>query len=68
MIKEEIIWIKLNFNGIYYRNDYIEIVEGNEVFKRDNKSRNQNSNPDRFKVRMPTKISDPEDGSGYGGG
>lgn len=66
-IKGDIAWIKLDSNGLYYRSDYIEIIEDNEVYIKPNKNK-QDLKSGKFKVRNPTEISDPEDGPGYGGG
>ena len=65
LIKENIAWIKLDSSGLYYRSEYIEVIEDNEIL---NPKKKKNSKSEKFKVRSPTEISDPEDGPGYGGG
>lgn len=67
LIKEDAAWIKLDSNGLYYRSDYIEVIERYEATIKSNKKK-KGLKLGKFKVRRPTEISDPEDGPGYGGG
>jgi hypothetical protein len=67
LIKGDIAWIKLDSNGLYYRSEYIEVVEDNKTYIKLNK-KEKGLKSGKFKVRSPTEISDPEDGPGYGGG
>jgi len=66
LIKEDSAWIKLDSNGLYYKSDYIEIIEVNRIHIKQNTVKGSKS--EKFKVRSPVEISDPEDGPGYGGG
>ena len=66
LIKEDSVWVKLDSNGLYYRSDYIEVIEGNRIHIKQNNVKSSKSK--KFKVRNPIEISDPEDGPGYGGG
>ncbi len=67
LIKEDTAWVKLDSNGLYYRSDYIEVIEGNEAYNGSNKKK-KSLKSGEFKVNIPIEISDPEDGPGYGGG
>jgi hypothetical protein len=66
LIKENIAWIMLDSNWLYYRSDYIEVIEGNETDIKPKKR--QKLKLGKFKVATPTEISDNADGPGYGGG
>jgi hypothetical protein len=66
LIKDNFAWIKLDSNGLYYRSDYIEVIENIEADKRPKMKKSIKS--EKFKVTTPTEISDPADGPGYGGG
>lgn len=66
LIKEDGAWIKLDSNGLYYKSDYIEVIEGSEIYVKPKKKKGLKSG--KFKVKTPTEISDPADGPGYGGG
>jgi hypothetical protein len=66
LIKEDTAWIKLDSNGLYYRSEYIEVIEDNETYIRPKKK--QKLKIEKFKVTTPTEISDHADGPGYGGG
>lgn len=67
IIKEDSVWIKLDSSGLYYRNDYIEIIEGNEAYIKSNKNKKRLKSG-KFGVVNSTIISDHADGPGYGGG
>ncbi|MGB9936327.1 MAG: DUF2098 family protein [Methanobacterium sp.] len=67
VINEKTVWIKLNSTGLLYKSDYIEIVENLNGLK-SKKFIKRRLRSDKFKVRKPTQITDPEDGPGYGGG
>lgn len=67
LVKEEIAWIKLDSSGLYYRSDYIEVVEGNNALKSDKPNRLKMKSGE-FKVKIPVEISETTDGPGVGGG
>jgi hypothetical protein len=67
MIKEEIAWIKLDSNGLYYRSEYIEVIGANGIIKQD-KPKKIKSKLEKFKIEIPVEISDTTDGPGVGGG
>lgn len=64
--KDNTAWIKLDSSGLYYRSDYIEIVECKEYIKSNKRQRRKKS--EQFKVRIPIVISEVTDGPGVGGG
>jgi len=62
------VWIKIDKSGLYYRSEYIEVVEGKDAYinqKKLNKSKNK---PNKFDIEIPVEISDTTDGPGVGGG
>lgn len=67
VIKGKIAWIKLNSSGLYYRSDYIEVVDGNGYIK-PKKPKRLKSKSEKFKIEIPVEISDTTDGPGVGGG
>ena len=67
LVKEDNAWIKLDSNGLYYRSDYIEVIENNGAYTNSNKKK-KGSKSGKFGVINPTIISDHADGPGYGGG
>jgi hypothetical protein len=67
LVKEDIIWIKLDSSGLYYRSDYIEVIENNEAYMKPDKKKNR-LRSGKFDVTNPAVISDHADGPGYGGG
>jgi hypothetical protein len=67
LIKEEIAWIKLDSSGLYYRSDYIAVIEGKNA-PINPKSNRRKSKSRQFKVKIPVEISDTNDGPGVGGG
>lgn len=68
LIKGDNAWIKFDSNGMYYRSDFIEIIDGNGVYKKVKKVKRVKSKSDRFKIQIPVEISDSSDGPGVGGG
>jgi hypothetical protein len=68
LIKEEIAWIKLDSIDLYYRSDYIEVIESKNTIIKQNKSNRFKSKSRQFKVKIPVEISDTTDGPGVGGG
>ena len=68
IFKENIAWIKLDSADLYYRSDYIEVIEGKNLFTRSKKVRKTQLKPDQFKIEIPVEISDTTDGPGIGGG
>ena len=67
LVKEDVAWIKFDSNGLYYRSDYIEVIENIEVYINPNKKKKR-LKYGKFGVANPTVISDHADGPGYGGG
>ena len=67
LLKGGAAWIKLDSNGLYYRNDYIEVVENNGDYIKPNKSK-KGLKSGKFDIINLTEISDHADGPGYGGG
>jgi hypothetical protein len=67
LVKEGIAWIKLDSSGLYYRSDYIEVIEGKNALKSDKQNRLKTKSGE-FKVKIPVEISDTTDGPGVGGG
>lgn len=64
LIKDGYAWIKIDSSGLYYRNDYIEIIK----YKKQDKSIKRRSKSDHFNIEIPVEISDITDGPGVGGG
>lgn len=64
--KNGVFWIKIDTTNLYYRSDYVEIVEGKEGYVKSNKR--QKIKKEQFKVKIPVVISDTTDGPGVGGG
>jgi hypothetical protein len=64
--KNGVFWIKIDATNLYYRSDYVEIVEGKEEYERSNKR--QKIKKAGFEVEIPVVISDTNDGPGIGGG
>lgn len=67
LIKEGLAWIKLDSNGLYYRNDYIEVIEGKKGYIKQ-KSKRLKLKSGHFNIEIPVEISDTTDGPGIGGG
>jgi hypothetical protein len=67
-IKESIAWIKLDSNGLYYRYDYIEVIEGKNWYIKPKKSNKIKLKSGNFKIEIPVEISETSDGPGIGGG
>ncbi len=67
LIKEDTAWVKLDSNGLYYRIDYIEVIENKEAYIKQNKKK-KSLKPGKFGVTNQPVISDHADGPGYGGG
>ena len=64
--KNGVFWIKIDSTNLYYRSDYVEVVEGKEDYFKSNKR--QIIKKEQFKVKIPVEISDTTDGPGVGGG
>lgn len=67
LIRDEMVWIKLDSSSLYYRSDYIEVVEDIKVY-RHNKAKREKSESEKFDIEIPVEISDTTDGPGIGGG
>lgn len=59
-------WIKIDTTRLYYRSDYVEIIEGKEDYVK--LSKKQKIKKTGFEVEIPVVISDTNDGPGIGGG
>ena len=68
LIREEIAWIKLDSTDLYYRSDYIEVMEFNNDSIKTKKVNRINSKSEQFNMKIPVEISDSTDGPGVGGG
>ena len=66
LVREEIVWIKLDSSGLYYRSDYIEIISSKKDYIKQNKPKKVKS--EKFNIEIPVEISDSTDGPGVGGG
>ena len=60
-------WVKLDSNGLYYRIDYIEVIEGNKGFLK-KKTKRSKLKSEHFNIEVPVEISETSDGPGIGGG
>ena len=67
LIKEEVVWIKLDSSDLYYRNDYIEVIVDKKSYIKEKKSKIK-SKSEKFNIKIPVEISDTTDGPGVGGG
>ena len=68
-INGESAWIKLDSNGLYYRCDYIEVIEGKEnLYVKTKKVNKIKLKSGKFNIEIPVEISDTNDGPGIGGG
>lgn len=65
-LKKEMAWIRLDSNGLYYRNDYIEVIDGKNSYINPKKVNRAKS--EKFDIQIPVEISDSTDGPGVGGG
>lgn len=65
--KNGFFWIKIDTTSLYYRSDYVEIIEGKKDYERINKKQ-KTLKSGKFKVKVPVVISDTTDGPGVGGG
>ncbi len=61
-------WVKIDTSGLYYRIEYIEVIEGNDAYITRNKSKKPKNKFERFNIEIPVEISDTNDGPGVGGG
>ena len=66
VVKERIVWIKLDSNSLYYRRDYIEVIKDKKLYIKQRKSKKSKS--EKFDIEIPVEISDTTDGPGIGGG
>lgn len=62
------IWVKIDTSGLYYRSEYIEVVEGKDAYMNRNKPDRVKNNQKKFDIEIPVVISDSTDGPGVGGG
>ncbi|MGZ7160281.1 MAG: DUF2098 family protein [Methanobacterium sp.] len=69
IIKSEgLTWIKLDSNGLLYRSDYIEVIEGKRGYIKPKKSKRSKIKSKHFNIEIPVEISETSDGPGIGGG
>ncbi len=61
-------WVKIDTSGLYYRSEYIEVVEGKDAYIKPKKSKKLKNESEKFNIEIPVKISDVTDGPGVGGG
>ncbi|MEG3223974.1 MAG: hypothetical protein BME94_00230 [Methanobacteriales archaeon Met13] len=66
-VEGENTWIKIDSTGLYYRSDYLLVVEGT-VLKKVRKEQKPHEKIKKLKKITPTEISNHGDGPGYGGG
>ena len=62
------IWVKIDTSGLYYRSEYIEVVEGKDIYMNRDKHNRAKNNQKKFNIKIPVVISDTNDGPGVGGG
>ncbi len=62
------VWVKIDTSGLYYKSEYIEVVEGKDAYKNRNKPNKSKNNQKEFNIEIPVVISDTNDGPGVGGG
>jgi hypothetical protein len=68
MVEGEHVWIKMDSTGLFYRSDYLLLVDGDLDLKKNNRKLNAQEKIEKLKRIAPTEISDHGDGPGYGGG
>lgn len=61
-------WVKIDTSGLYYRSEYIEVIEGNNAYIERNKLNKLKNKSEKFEIEIPVEISDTTDGPGVGGG
>lgn len=61
-------WIQMDSTGLFYRSDYILVIEGDLNLKKNREEHNPHEKVRKLKKILPTEISDHGDGPGYGGG
>lgn len=61
-------WIKIDTSGLYYKSEYIEVIEGNNTYIERNKPNKPKNKLEKFEIEIPVEISDTTDGPGVGGG
>jgi hypothetical protein len=66
-VEGEHVWIKIDTTGLFYRSDYLLLVEG-ESLEKCAKELDPHEKIRKLKRIAPTEISDHGDGPGYGGG
>lgn len=64
----EYFWIKMDTTGLFYRSDYLLLVDEILDPKKSKQKLNVHQKIGRLKRIAPTEISDHGDGPGYGGG
>lgn len=64
---EGMVWVKLDSNGLFYRSDYIEVIEGKKGYLK-KKAKRSKLKSEHFNIEVPVEISETSDGPGIGGG
>jgi hypothetical protein len=61
-------WIKMDSTGLFYRSDYLLLIDEDLDLQNNNKELTPHEKIKKLKRISPTEISDHGDGPGYGGG
>jgi hypothetical protein len=61
-------WIKMDSTGLFYRSDYLILMDEDLDLKNNDRELNPHEKIKKIKRILPTEISDHGDGPGYGGG
>lgn len=61
-------WIKMDSTGLFYRSDYLILIDGDIDLNKKSKELKPGEKVKKLKRISPTEISDHGDGPGYGGG
>ena len=67
-VKGEHAWIKMDSTGLFYRSDYLILIDGDMDLNKKSKELTPGEKVKKLKRISPTEISDHGDGPGYGGG
>jgi len=66
--ENDAVWIKIDKSGLYYRSEYIEVVEGKDAYISREKPKRIKNKSEKFDIEIPVEISDTTNGPGVGGG
>jgi hypothetical protein len=67
-VEGEHVWIKMDVTGLFYRSDYLLLVDEDFDLEKKKQKPNTHEQIEKLKRIAPTEISDHGDGPGYGGG